>query len=321
MSVPDRQRLNLHVLDYVASATDSSDLRAAAAALGESFGVMLYGLEMAAWNNTDENNLKHPMGKTAWAPREGELEERAETFVAALQAEPAFATAAFKCIGDFGVCRRASTFHVAWCIAALLACLAERLRLPSSSMAFAGGINMSQDKITVSHVVGPVNIKSRLDHVRQVVSSAPSLPDGQKAQLTAFVAELERALKPAETTQPDDSERVAQATALVAAEVAKQSPSKSFLALSVAGMKDAAKALATVAPDVLAVVGRSQSLWGRANAAALAHASSWQRFARGAVYRPSSPLTRSARAFATRRRPAAKRSGSPRCRAISIVAD
>ncbi|MFN0119362.1 MAG: hypothetical protein ACKV2V_02555, partial [Blastocatellia bacterium] len=50
-----------------------------------------------------------------------------------------------------------------------------------------GEITMSQDNIHIHDVVGPVNVKARLDHVKQVVTNAPAVPKKEKEELTALL--------------------------------------------------------------------------------------------------------------------------------------
>ena len=116
-----------------------------------------------------------------------------------------------------------------------------------------GEISMSKDTITVTDVIGPVNIKSRLERVVQTVNNAPALPDKEKEQLADLMRRLEDLLVPISEKQPEDAQRVLQAAEIVVAEVGKQKPNKSFLSLSAEGLKEAAKAVAEIAPSVLVV--------------------------------------------------------------------
>ena len=112
---------------------------------------------------------------------------------------------------------------------------------------------MSQDHINVGNVVGPVNIKSKLDRVSQVVNNAPKLDVPSKTELQSLLKELQQALASVATQKPQDAERVTQAAEMVANEVAKDEPSKSFLAITAEGLKEAAKTVASIAPSVLTV--------------------------------------------------------------------
>ncbi len=117
-------------------------------------------------------------------------------------------------------------------------------------------VDMSKDKIQVSGVVGPVNIKSRLDHVTQTVQQAPGWSDERRQELEQLVAELAEGLKVVAEKRPDDAERVTKTAELVFAEATKEKPDHGFLSISVEGLKQAAKAVADIAPTVLAVAGK-----------------------------------------------------------------
>lgn len=114
---------------------------------------------------------------------------------------------------------------------------------------------MSKDNISVSGVVGPVNIKSKLDNVTQIVKQAPTLGDDRKKEFVGLVEELRVALSEAGDKRPEDTERVAQMTELVAAEVSKANPNKGFLGITVEGLKEAAGAVKDIAPTVLSAAG------------------------------------------------------------------
>jgi len=115
------------------------------------------------------------------------------------------------------------------------------------------GITMSNDNIHIHDVVGPVNVKARLDHVTQTVNNAPALADTQKQELSALIEELKQALEPAASTKSDDTDRVIEDAERVAKEVAREKPNKSRL-MSIAGdLKETAKAVQDVAPVVLPV--------------------------------------------------------------------
>lgn len=118
-----------------------------------------------------------------------------------------------------------------------------------------GGVDMSRDKIQVSGVVGPVNIKSRLDQVTQVVSNASAMDAGQKQEFVRLIGMLKEALSAAGDKRPSDNQRVAQAAELVATEIAKPKPNKGFLNITVEGLKEAARAVEDIAPGVIKVAG------------------------------------------------------------------
>lgn len=117
-------------------------------------------------------------------------------------------------------------------------------------------VDMSKDKIQVQNVVGPVNIKSRLDDVTQVVNTAGSLRDVDREAFKKLVAEMTEALSSVADKRPDDTARVASTIETVGAELAKPKPNRGFLNITAEGLKEAAKALADIAPQVISVAGR-----------------------------------------------------------------
>lgn len=119
-----------------------------------------------------------------------------------------------------------------------------------------GEITMSKDNIHIEQVVGPVNVKSRLDHVTQIVKNAPAVADVKRQELSTLIEELKQALESAASAKPEDTQRVVQAAEMVAAEVSKEKPNKPFLSLTTEGLKEAAKAVEAIAPSVLSVATR-----------------------------------------------------------------
>jgi hypothetical protein len=117
-------------------------------------------------------------------------------------------------------------------------------------------IDMSKDKIQVSHVVGPVNIKSTLDRVFQNVQNAPAIGDDKRQELANLVSELREELAKIPDVRADDADRVAQTAGLVISEATKAKPNRGFLAITAQGLKEAAQAVADIAPPVLAVAAK-----------------------------------------------------------------
>ena len=117
-------------------------------------------------------------------------------------------------------------------------------------------VDMSKDKIQVQNVVGPVNIKSRLDHVTQMVNATGSLKDADRQALSKLIEEMKDALRTASEKRPEEADRVASSMETVTSELAKSKPDKPFLNISLDGLKQAAKALEDIAPSVLTTAGR-----------------------------------------------------------------
>lgn len=119
-----------------------------------------------------------------------------------------------------------------------------------------GEIDMSRDKVQISHSVGPINIKSHLDHVSQIVSQAPAIAPNHREQFANLILELQKALEAAGSRRPDDTERVAKTAELVATELAKEKPDKGFLNITAEGLKQAAKTVEDIAPAVISVAAK-----------------------------------------------------------------
>src|SRR5262249_10243762 len=97
----------------------------------------------------------------------------------------------------------------------------------NSDILVIGEIAFAQDSIRVENVVGPGNIKSRLNRVTQTVTSAPNIPQDIKTELAALLSELDQELEALKDIREEDSQRVLQSAEMLAAEVAKQKPNKS----------------------------------------------------------------------------------------------
>jgi len=132
----------------------------------------------------------------------------------------------------------------------------------NQNVVVTGEVAMSQDNINIHHVSGSVIVKSRLNRVNQTIRTAPSVSEEKKQELEALMDELKQALEPATDAQPEDSQRVVEAAEYVAAEVAKQKPSKKFLDITTEGLMEAARAVASIAPTVLTVASQIATVVG-----------------------------------------------------------
>jgi internalin A len=119
-----------------------------------------------------------------------------------------------------------------------------------------GDIRMSNDNIHIHDVVGPVNVKARLDNVTQTVYNAPGLAKTQKQELSALIEELKQALEPAASIKPDDTERIIEEAERVAKEVSREKPSKSRLESIADDLKETASAVKDIAPAVLPIAAK-----------------------------------------------------------------
>lgn len=135
----------------------------------------------------------------------------------------------------------------------------ERVRAYSEnckSVAFYnyGEFTMSKDRINIEHVVGSVNVKSRLDHVTQAVINAPALTESKKQELIDLLQKLTEALEYAASAKPEETEDITQFVEGVTSEVSKEKPNKSILRSLTDGLEKAAKTVEDIAPSVLPIV-------------------------------------------------------------------
>lgn len=120
----------------------------------------------------------------------------------------------------------------------------------------SGDIDMSKDKIHVDHVVGAVNIKSRLDSVTQSVLQVQGWPDDRKKELEGLLDELKAELAKIEEQRPEDADRVTRSAEAVVAEATRAKPDASFMTITAEGLKQAAKAVADIAPTVFSIAAK-----------------------------------------------------------------
>ena len=105
--------------------------------------------------------------------------------------------------------------------------------------------------IQAERVTGSVNIKSRLNSIQRSVTSANACPESRKAEFVELIDELRIALQQVTGQRPEDGERVVQSAEAVAKELSKSEPNTSFLKITIEGLKEAAKAVGDIAPNVL----------------------------------------------------------------------
>ena len=77
--------------------------------------------------------------------------------------------------------------------------------------------------------------------------------------MATLIGELQSALQAVAEKRSEDAERVARTAELVVAEVAKQKPDKGFLSITSEGLKQAAQAVADIAPTVIGVAAKIAS--------------------------------------------------------------
>lgn len=117
-----------------------------------------------------------------------------------------------------------------------------------------GNVTMSNDHINIHNIGGIVNVKSTLTNAVFKIEGATALDDAQRTELQELFKKLEADVVASEKTMPEEAARVAQVADLVATEVAKTKPDRSFLQITAKGLVESAKFLESVTPSIVSVV-------------------------------------------------------------------
>ncbi len=92
-----------------------------------------------------------------------------------------------------------------------------------------------------------------LSHVQQQIGNMSNPNDAEKEALQNLIKQLEAALAKVPAAHKDDAEAVSQTTEALVAMAASEKPNKTMLQITGEGLKQAARNLAEITPDVLAV--------------------------------------------------------------------
>ena len=98
-----------------------------------------------------------------------------------------------------------------------------------------------------------LNIKSTLSDVQQTIGTIPSANDSDKQELQNLVQQLEQALAEVPEANVEDAEAVSQTTEALVNMAAAEKPNKTMLQITGEGLKQAAKNLAAITPDVVTI--------------------------------------------------------------------
>lgn len=98
-----------------------------------------------------------------------------------------------------------------------------------------------------------LNIKSTLNNVQQTIGGMSTAHDAEKEELQKLVKQLEQALSQVPETHDEDAEAVSQTTEALVNLAAEEKPNKTMLQITGEGLKQAAKNLAEITPDVLKI--------------------------------------------------------------------
>ena len=117
-------------------------------------------------------------------------------------------------------------------------------------------VDMSSNSVQVTgSTVGSIVVDSAVDRIVATVRQAPGWSDERREELEGLMLELKEILSKVKAVQPEAAERLGRSAELVVTEATKEQPDRDFLSISVEGLKQAAKALKDIAPDVLLVAG------------------------------------------------------------------
>lgn len=92
-----------------------------------------------------------------------------------------------------------------------------------------------------------------LTNVQQTVGSMPASDNSEKEKLQSLIKQLEEALATVPQAHSDDVEAVSQTTEALVNMAAEEKPNKTMLQITGEGLKQAAKNLAEITPDVLTI--------------------------------------------------------------------
>jgi len=100
-----------------------------------------------------------------------------------------------------------------------------------------------------------LNVNATLKNVTQTIGALPWADDETKAELDRLVAQLQEQLRQVPPEKEEDAEAVAELTETLLDAANKEKPNKQLLQITGEGLKQAAKNLAAIAPDVVKIAG------------------------------------------------------------------
>lgn len=100
-----------------------------------------------------------------------------------------------------------------------------------------------------------LNVNSKLENATQTIHALPRADEATKAKLEQLVAQLQEQLQQLPPEKEEDAEAVAELTETLIDTANKEKPNKQLLQITGDGLKQAAKNLAAIAPDVAKIAG------------------------------------------------------------------
>jgi hypothetical protein len=100
-----------------------------------------------------------------------------------------------------------------------------------------------------------LNVNATLKNVTQTIGALPRADDETKAELQQLVAQLQDTLQQVPADKSEDAEAVAKLTGTFMDMANEEKPNKQLLQITGEGLKQAAKNLAAIVPDVVKIAG------------------------------------------------------------------
>ncbi len=100
-----------------------------------------------------------------------------------------------------------------------------------------------------------LNVNATLENVTQTIGALPWADDETKAELERLVTQLQEQLQQIPPEKEEEAEAVAELTETLLDNANKEKPNKQLLQITGEGLKQAAKNLAAIAPDVAKIAG------------------------------------------------------------------
>jgi len=100
-----------------------------------------------------------------------------------------------------------------------------------------------------------LNINSSLENVTQTIGMLPNANEEVKAELQQLVSQLQETLRQVPPENEDEAEAVAELTETLLDTANKERPNKQLIQITGEGLKQAAKNLAAIVPDVVKISG------------------------------------------------------------------
>jgi len=116
------------------------------------------------------------------------------------------------------------------------------------------------DEIRIEATGSVVNVKGRMERLRQHVRAAPTLPAATRAELEDVMSALAARVQAVEERMPAESERVLDALEALSKELGRPKPDAGFLESAWKGLKSALGLVADALPEIVGLAKRLAAL-------------------------------------------------------------